>query len=94
MGEYFGFEIEERHKDEWSGYLEDIDPKYHEVLTHAMSDLCNWYGDKAHRQVDDWFTILYGMILQLEDVLSDSCRYPTTPVDLDFSDFIVKEQNE
>lgn len=69
MTEYFGFDIEEREQGDWSGYLSDIDPKYHKAITRAMSGLCNWYGDKAHRRLDDWFTILYGMLLELEDVL-------------------------
>lgn len=71
MGEYFGFNIGEREDGDWGGYLGDIDPKYHVAITRAMSNMCNWYGDKDYRQVDDWFTILYGLILELEDVLEN-----------------------
>ena len=89
MTEYFGFNIEERNEGDWAEYLAEIDPKYHKAITRAMSGLCDWYGDKAHRRIEEWFTILYGMVLELEDVLE--CDRDHIPVDIFFPDFTVKD---
>jgi hypothetical protein len=87
---YFNLDIEESFSGEWSAYLGDVDPKYHLSLTRAMSNLHNWYGDKAHRQTDEWFTILYGMILELEGVLECDREHDTTPLAINIDDLTVR----
>jgi hypothetical protein len=67
MNSYFNLDIQESFPGEWQEYLNDVDPKYHLVLTRAMSSLHYFYGDKAYKCTDEWFTILYGSILELED---------------------------
>lgn len=85
MGEYFGFNIGERDDGDWQEYLSDVDPKYHLALTRAMAEMCAWYGDKDYREMDGWFTTLYGLVLELEDVLECNREHPETPLTLDVS---------
>lgn len=92
MNSYFNLDIEESFPGEWQEYLNDVDPKYHVSLTCAMSSLHNWYGDKAHRNTDEWFTILYGLILQQESVLQ--CTREHIEQAVDFTNFITKENND
>jgi hypothetical protein len=70
--------------------LENVDPKYHDVLRRALTGLCDWYGDKSHRQVDDWFTIVYGMLMELEDVLECKREHVKQPLPFDISEITAK----
>ena len=96
MAEYFDMYIEESFSGEWGAYLGDVDPKYHEALTRAMSALHNDYGDKAHKRTDDWFTILYGLILELEGVLECDRTHEDTgrAWAINIDDFIVKQPDK
>lgn len=76
-------------QEEINYLLETVDPKYHDTIARALSGLANWYGDKAYRQIDDWFTIVYGMILDLEDVFECHREHLVTPLNLE--DFVAKD---
>lgn len=71
MAEYFGFEIEEREDGEVDGLLDGVDPRLHRSIAWGLSQLCNWYGDKAYRQLDEWFTVIYGVALMVEETDAD-----------------------
>src|ERR1044072_5994076 len=51
-----------------------VDPKYHPAIKFALKELCNWYGDKAYRQVNDWFTAVYGAVLMVEEGFANERR--------------------
>lgn len=76
-----------RDEEEINYLLDGVDPYYHDTIRTALLGLANWYGDKAYREMDDWFTIVYGAILDLEDVLECKREHVQVPlkdiVDLD-----------
>lgn len=77
-----------RDEEEIKYLLENVDPKYHDAVSRALLDLANWYGDKSYRELDQWFTIVYGMILDLEDTLQ--CKRKHEAVKLDVDDLTAK----
>jgi hypothetical protein len=85
MAEYFGYEVDEREDGDFLDLVMGVDPKFHPAIARALSDLCNWYGDKAYRKIDDWFTIIYGTILEVEEVLQCTRAHAPARLDLDFS---------
>ena len=70
-----------RDEEEINYLLDGVDPKYHDAIRTALLGLANWYGDKSYRQMDDWFTIVYGAILEVEDVLACKREHVKVPVD-------------
>lgn len=71
MAEYFGYEIEERDDGQAQEYFNMVEPKFHKPLAWALSELCDWYGDKAYRKLDDWYPIIYGALAMVEEKDTD-----------------------
>lgn len=67
MAEYFGFQVDEREDGvDFPHLLTEVDPRHHRAIAWGLHQLCQWYGDKAYRKIDEWFTIIYGTILMVE----------------------------
>lgn len=59
MGEYFGFEIKEEYDNQVADLLIAADSRWHRAIASGLSQLCEWYGDKSYRELEDWYEILY-----------------------------------
>lgn len=79
-----------RDEEEVNDLLETVDPKYHDAIRTALLGLANWYGDKAYKQIDDWFTIVYGLILDLEDTLACERKHIEVPISINIDDIVAK----
>lgn len=88
MTEYFGFEIEEGYKGEFNNLVDGVDPKYHRSIAWGLSQLCQWYGDKAYRELDEWFTIVYGIVMMVEDVHMKQLKPGVTKIN--YKDLVAK----
>lgn len=88
MTEYFGFTVDEQHEGEFLDLVENVDPKYWRAIAWGLSQLCQWYGDKAYRQLDEWFTVVYGTILMVEDSMQHTHEHDS--IGINFDDIVVK----
>lgn len=95
MGEYYGFHIDEGSPGEFQSLLDTVDPYYHRAICFGISVLCEWYGDKAYREVEgDWFTAILGTVLEMEKLLVIERERNRTPEKRDWSFVTAKEKND
>jgi len=92
MAEHYGFYIEERDEGQFEELVENVDPKYHRAIAWGLSALCDWYGDKAYRKLDDWFTVVYGVILMVEEMHKKELKPGVTK--LNYEDLVTKDPNQ
>jgi len=96
MTEYFGFNVDEGYKGEFLDLVAGVDPKYHPAIAWGLAELCGWYSDKAYRELDEWFSIVYGTILMVEEVHSkemDQLRKSMPKVEkLNYKDLVAKDK--
>lgn len=95
MGEYYGFEIDEREDGDFQSLLDTVDPYYHRAICFGISTLCQWYGDKAEREVEgDWFTAILGTVMEMEKLLNkERARNHDSIENRDWSFIEAKEKN-
>lgn len=65
------------------GLLWGVDPKYHPAIFHAFATLETAHGEPTPEQLDMWFTVVYGMVLELEDVLECDREHVKKPMNYD-----------
>lgn len=92
MTEYFGFKVDERDEGDFLELVANVDPKYWRAIAWGLAQLCDWYGDKAYRKVDEWFTVVYGTILMVEDAMQ--CKHKHDSIGINFDDIVAKPQGE
>lgn len=74
MGEYFGFDIQEREDGvDVAELLSDLDPRYHKAIVIGLHYLSEWYGDKAYGKLDDWFYAIRATVLEMENLFISEC---------------------
>lgn len=84
MAEHFGFYIEERNEGQFEELVSTVDPRFHRAIAIGLSFLCDWYGDKAHRKLDEWFTAVYAVVMATEDAMDDKYSLFIDPTKLKF----------
>ena len=68
------------------GSMWGVDPKYHDSIFRAVDGLEALHGEPTIAELDEWFTVLYGLVLELEGVLE--CNREHVKVQTVFDDFL------
>lgn len=55
-------ELTDREQEEVDVLLEQVPDYLHKAYQQTMANLCNWYGDKAHRKIDEWHKCLLPLL--------------------------------
>lgn len=94
MTEYFGFNVPENYRGQFEDLVCNIDPLYHKAIACGLSFLAEDYGDKAERELDNWFTAIYATVMEMEEIIDRVRAEHRQPVDLDFSIFAEKKRRK
>lgn len=74
------------------GLLWGVDPKFHDAIIHAFVALEAMHGEPDDDQFDEWFSIVYGLVLQLEYVLECKREHVKKPFNYDDFVFIPRDK--